>query len=344
MFNNPTKFLFLMTLMSGTLISVSANSWFGAWIGLEINLLSFIPLMITPNNLLSSEASLKYFLTQALASATLLFTVILSSLITSFPSSLIINDSFLTMMINSTLLLKMGAAPFHFWFPGVMEGLNWMNSLILMTWQKIAPLMLLSYNLQANLFISTVILLSVIIGSLGGLNQTSLRKILAYSSINHLGWLISAMLLGESLWNMYFMMYTFLTCTIIFMLQTFKLFHMNQVFSLNSTSPVVKFAFFTTFLSLGGLPPFMGFLPKWIIIQSMVEANLIFTISLMVIMTLITLFYYLRLSFGAFMLTYSETLWNINLSFNNLNQLLALSLSMVSTLGLVFCSLLYHIV
>uniref|UniRef100_UPI003001FE57 NADH dehydrogenase subunit 2 n=1 Tax=Perlodinella shennongjia TaxID=3111799 RepID=UPI003001FE57 len=344
MFNNPTKLLFLMTLMSGTLISVSANSWFGAWIGLEINLLSFIPLMITPNNLLSSEASLKYFLTQALASATLLFVVILSSLITSFPSSLIINDSFLTMLINSTLLLKMGAAPFHFWFPGVMEGLSWINSLILMTWQKIAPLMLMSYNLQANLFLSLVIILSVAIGSLGGLNQTSLRKILAYSSINHLGWLISAMMLGENMWNMYFMMYTFLTCTIIFMLQVFKLFHINQIFSLNSTSPIIKFAFFTTFLSLGGLPPFMGFFPKWMIIQSMVEANMIFTISLMVVMTLITLFYYLRLSFGAFMLTYSETLWNLNMNFNSFNQLLALSLSMVSTLGLVFCSLLYHII
>nr|UJG45215.1 NADH dehydrogenase subunit 2 [Perlodes microcephalus] len=344
MFNNPTKFLFIMTLMSGTLISVSANSWFGAWIGLEINLLSFIPLMITPNNLLSSEASLKYFLTQALASATLLFTVILSSLITSFPPSLIIDNSFLVMLINSTLLLKMGAAPFHFWFPGVMEGLSWMNSLTLMTWQKIAPLMLLSYNLQSNAFLNVVIVLSVIIGSLGGLNQTSLRKILAYSSINHLGWLISAVLLGENLWNVYFMMYTFLTCTIIFMLHVFKLFHINQIFALNSTSPVVKFALFTTFLSLGGLPPFMGFFPKWLIIQSMVEANLIFTISLMVTMTLITLFYYLRLSFGAFMLTYTETLWNLNTNFNNLNQLLALSLSMISTLGLVFCSLLYHTV
>nr|YP_010238428.1 NADH dehydrogenase subunit 2 [Arcynopteryx dichroa]QTE20438.1 NADH dehydrogenase subunit 2 [Arcynopteryx dichroa] len=343
MFNNPTKLLFLMTLISGTLISVSANSWFGAWIGLEINLLSFIPLMTTPNNLYSSEASLKYFLTQALASATLLFTVILSSLISSFPSSLVMENSFLVMLINSSLMLKMGAAPFHFWFPGVMEGLNWINSLILMTWQKIAPLMLLSYNLHMNLFTAFVIISSVIIGSLGGLNQTSLRKILAYSSINHLGWLISALTLGENLWNMYFFMYSFLTCTIIMMLQTFKLFHINQIFSLNFSPPIIKFALFTTFLSLGGLPPFIGFLPKWIIIQSMVEANLILVVSVMVVMTLITLFYYLRLSFGAFMMTYSETLWNYNFNQNSTVQLLALTLSMVSTLGLIFCSMLYHI-
>nr|QNV11625.1 NADH dehydrogenase subunit 2 [Isoperla grammatica] len=343
MFNNPTKLLFLMTLMSGTLIAVSANSWFGAWIGLEINLLSFIPLMTNPNNLLSSEASLKYFLTQALASATLLFTVILSSLISSFPNSLMIENSILSILINSSLLLKMGAAPFHFWFPGVMEGLNWTNSLTLMTWQKIAPLMLLSYNLTMNTFTALIIVVSVLIGSLGGLNQTSLRKILAYSSINHLGWLIAALALGENLWNMYFIMYSFLSSVIIFILQTFKLFHINQIFSMNFSSPLVKFAIFTSFLSLGGLPPFLGFLPKWIIIQSMVEANLILLISTMVVLTLLTLFYYLRLTFGAFMMTYSETLWNTTYTQNNFLQILVLSFSMISTLGLFFCSMLFHI-
>nr|YP_009229596.1 NADH dehydrogenase subunit 2 [Pteronarcella badia]ALT66153.1 NADH dehydrogenase subunit 2 [Pteronarcella badia] len=343
MLNNPTKFLFLMTLMSGTLISVSANSWFGAWIGLEINLLSFIPLMTNSSNLLSTEASLKYFLTQALASATLLFTIILSALIFSSPSSLLLTNSYLNILINSSLLLKMGAAPFHFWFPGVMEGLNWMNGLMLMTWQKIAPLMLLSYNLNLNTFIFFTIVLSVTIGSLGGLNQTSLRKILAYSSINHLGWLIAALTLGENLWGIYFAIYVFLSSTIIFMLQSFKLFHVSQVFSLNYTPPVIKFSLFVTLLSLGGLPPFIGFFPKWIIIQSLTEANLPLLVTLMVVMTLITLFYYLRTGFGAFMLTYSESLWSFTTSQNSITHIIALTLAMISTLGLTFSTIMYHI-
>nr|WEY03880.1 NADH dehydrogenase subunit 2 [Sweltsa sp.] len=341
MFNNPTKFLFIMTLMSGTLITVSANSWFGAWMGLEINLLSFIPLMSTSRNLFSNEASLKYFLTQALASATLLFAVILSSLSFSLPNTLEMSFTPLTTLINSSLMLKMGAAPFHFWFPGVMEGLSWMNSLTLMTWQKIAPLMLLSYNLTMNTFISLVIVSSVIIGSLGGLTQTSLRKILAYSSINHLGWLISALILGENLWMLYMTTYMFLSTAIVFMFNAFKLSHVNQIFSMNYSPPIIKFSLFTTLLSLGGLPPFLGFLPKWLIIQSMVEANLMPIITTMVVMTLITLFYYLRLSFGAFMLTYSETLWNFNHSQNNLNHTTALNLAILSILGLPLCSLLY---
>nr|YP_009630380.1 NADH dehydrogenase subunit 2 [Neuroperla schedingi]QBP33896.1 NADH dehydrogenase subunit 2 [Neuroperla schedingi] len=341
MLNNPTKLLFTMTLMTGTLITISANSWFGAWMGLEINLLSFIPLMTNTKNLLSTEASLKYFLTQALASATLLMAVILAALMLSTPESFLIKNSFLTTLINSTLLLKMGAAPFHFWFPGVMEGLNWLNSLMLMTWQKIAPLILISYNLKINLFMSLIIVLCILVGSLGGFNQTSLRKILAYSSINHLGWMLAALSIGENLWLLYFSVYTFLSFAMVYMFNNFKVFHIQQVFSLNYISPVNKFALFITLLSLGGLPPFLGFLPKWIIIQNMVQTGHLTLITLMVTLTLITLFYYVRTSFSAFMLTYSETTWSQPLVSMKIN-VLTLMLSIMSTLGLTLCTLMFN--
>nr|QBP33883.1 NADH dehydrogenase subunit 2 [Klapopteryx armillata] len=342
MFNNSTKLLFTLTLMTGSLIAVSANSWFGAWIGLEINLLSFIPLMTNSRNLLSTEASLKYFLTQALASATLLMAVILSALIFSSPDSLLIKNNFLTTIISSTLMLKMGAAPFHFWFPGVMEGLNWLNGLMLMTWQKIAPLMLLSYNLYMNTFTATIIIISILIGSLGGFNQTSLRKILAYSSINHLGWMIAALLLSEGLWVFYFCIYSFLTSAMVLMFNNFKLFHLNQIFALNYISPVHKFALFITLLSLGGLPPFLGFLPKWLVIQNMVQSGYLVVITSMVILTLITLFYYVRTSFGAFMLTYAESVWNPQQPHHNIHSP-TLLLSIASTLGLFICTLVFNI-
>nr|YP_010146021.1 NADH dehydrogenase subunit 2 [Amphinemura bulla]QQO80912.1 NADH dehydrogenase subunit 2 [Amphinemura bulla] len=343
MINNPTKFLFLLTLMGGTLISTSANSWFGAWMGLEINLLSFIPLMTNSKNLFSTEASLKYFLVQALASASLLMTVILGSLMFNptlpNPDSLIVINT----LISGALLLKMGAAPFHFWFPGVMEGLNWTNGLMLLTWQKIAPLMLISYSFKMNTFFSLIIVLSVIIGSLGGFNQTSIRKILAYSSINHLGWLLAAMASGENVWTIYFLIYTFLSFAIIFMMNSFKLSHINQIFSLSTINPIHKFAFFVTLLSLGGLPPFLGFMPKWIVIQNMVTLGNTFIITLMVVTTLITLFYYLRTTFGAFMLTYTETLWSSPTPINSSIYTTSLFLAILSTLGLSIISLIHSI-
>nr|QOL00725.1 NADH dehydrogenase subunit 2 [Ruspolia lineosa] len=340
MFLNSSKMLFISCLMLGTLISISANSWLGVWMGLEINLLSFIPLMTNQNNMLTTEASLKYFLIQAFASAILLFSIISSYIVSSLMFQFTI-DFPLSTLISSALLLKMGAAPFHFWFPGTMEGLNWWNCFILMTWQKIAPMILLSYTIKMDLFFTLIIIMCTIIGSLGGLNQTSLRKLMAYSSINHLGWMIAALMMGENLWIFYFSMYSFLSASIIFLFNCFDIFHINQNYFLMNNHPIIKFYFFIAFLSLGGLPPFLGFLPKWIVIQSLSETNQLFIIIVMVTMTLITLFYYLRITFSAILLAYSNTKWNLY-SPINFNLFVKISiLASISTFGLALITLVY---
>nr|UYG48402.1 NADH dehydrogenase subunit 2 [Chrysops sp.] len=340
MFKNSSKILFFSTLMMGTLITVSSNSWLSAWMGLEINLLSFIPLMIDTNNLMSTEASLKYFLTQALASSILLFAVIMSMLKFNFIFQLNLNYSYTNLIILSSLMLKSGAAPFHFWFPGVMEGLSWVNNLILMTWQKIAPMMLISYIINKNFFIF-IIIMSMIIGSLGGLNQTSLRKIMAFSSINHLGWMLAAMISNETLWLFYFLMYSFLSFTIVFLFNVFKLFHINQVFSLFFSSKILKFSLFMNLLSLGGLPPFLGFLPKWLVIQQLSMNYQLMLLIFMTSLTLITLYFYLRISYSAFMLNYSESNWFNNSNLNNFNMIFYSILSFISLFGLFIISMIY---
>nr|YP_010046660.1 NADH dehydrogenase subunit 2 [Ochlerotatus nigrithorax]QPJ78591.1 NADH dehydrogenase subunit 2 [Ochlerotatus nigrithorax] len=333
--------IFLIMLISGSLITISSNSWLGAWMGLEINLLSFIPLMNEgKKNLMTSESSLKYFLTQAFASSILLFAIILMMLF--FNSNWMINNNFNDLLILSTLLLKSGAAPFHFWFPGVMEGLNWINSLILMTWQKIAPLMLISYNMNYNFFLISIIL-SMIIGALGGLNQTSLRKLMAFSSINHLGWMLMAMMNNELLWFTYFLLYSILSMSIVLMFNNFKLFHFNQIFNLSMMNPSIKFFMFLNLLSLGGLPPFLGFLPKWLVIQNLVELNQIFLLFIAVCLTLITLYYYLRMSYSIYMLNYNKNSWMMMNSYNNKNMNLILTMNFISIMGLVIITLIYLI-
>nr|YP_009349792.1 NADH dehydrogenase subunit 2 [Zichya baranovi]AQM39863.1 NADH dehydrogenase subunit 2 [Zichya baranovi] len=339
MFMSPAKILFMFTLMLGTLISVTSTSWLGIWMGLEINLLSFIPLMTNTKNIMSTEAALKYFLIQALASALLLFSIIIMS---SWPNLPLTQNNIFYTMISSTLLLKMGAAPFHFWFPGVMEGLSWENCFILMTWQKIAPLMLLSYVLETSMFITFIILSSIIIGSLGGLNQSSLRKLMAYSSINHVGWMISAMTVGENMWELYFLIYLILSLSIILMFSLFEVYHINQNFLTLTDNRNSKVLMFLLLLSLGGLPPFLGFLPKWLIIQTLSELNYQFTIVIMVITTLITLFYYLRLTFTAFLFSYTELKSYSTAYYNPSTYLLILVLTSLSTLGLPISSILYY--
>nr|UFZ12891.1 NADH dehydrogenase subunit 2 [Neoneuromus ignobilis] len=327
---NFSKMIFFVCLISGTLITISSNSWLGAWMGLEINLLCFIPLMSSTKNLISNESALKYFLAQALASSILLFSIISMSL---EEGTFFFNKINLTqIMLNSALLLKLGAAPFHFWFPSVMEGLNWFNSLILMTWQKIAPIILISYD-NKPFFIYMAIILSLIIGAIGGFNQTNLRTLMAFSSINHLGWILSALLISESLWITYFLFYVFLSISIISIFMNFKIYHFIQINSHLKSSNMTKFFLFSNLLSMGGLPPFLGFLPKLIVIQNLIKINDFFKIFIMVMTALITLFFYIRISYSSFMIFSINMKWSK--SFYK-NKLFLLTMNSISIFGLIF--------
>nr|AVN67678.1 NADH dehydrogenase subunit 2 [Symploce pallens] len=331
--------LFFTTLISGIMITISSNSWLGAWMGLEINLLSFIPIMTSNENIYTTEASLKYFLVQALASTILLFLVMSKAMLEDMFS--MFNSNLSSIIMMTPLLLKGGAAPLHWWFPSVMEGLSWSNCFILMTVQKLAPLILISYSLKSSLFSSFIIITSVFIGAVGGYNQISIRKIITYSSINHMGWMLSAMLLGENFWMMYFLIYTFLTLTILSIISPFQISFVNQSFLLNNDNPIMKFLLFTSLLSLGGLPPFLGFLPKWMIIQAMSNNNMILLITIMVILSLITLYYYLRISYSSFMILHSEPSWNIQT--HNNKMMVTMFLSFISILGLLMCTVIISI-
>uniref|UniRef100_A0AB39A6P0 NADH-ubiquinone oxidoreductase chain 2 n=1 Tax=Demicryptochironomus spatulatus TaxID=3231394 RepID=A0AB39A6P0_9DIPT len=339
MLKNSYKMLFLFTLFLGTMISICSSSWFSVWMGLEINLLSFIPLTMKLNNLFSSEASLKYFLTQAFASSMLLFSIILYSFFIEWNILLNFNSK-IYIILASALMLKMGMAPFHFWFPIVMEGLNWVNNIILMTWQKIAPIVLLSFCLN-NIFFYFTIILSVIFGSLGGLNQTSLRKLMAFSSINHLGWMVAGILNNQNIWKIYFIFYSLLSIIVIFMFNNLKIFNLNQIYSSFNFKFLTKTIIFIPLLSLGGLPPFLGFFPKWMMINLLVNMNLIFLLILMINFTLITLYFYLRISYSAFLLNHNEMNWNFNYHFNFKKKMIFSIFLFISIFGLMFINIFF---
>nr|AML26448.1 NADH dehydrogenase subunit 2 [Staphylinidae sp. BMNH 1274643] len=326
--------LFLFSMMIGSLISISASTWMGMWIGLEINLLSIIPLMNNKNNIFSSEASMKYFITQAMASTILLFSIIIMS--KNF--NLIWNNNMYLIIFNSSLLTKMGAAPFHFWFPEVVEGLSWMNCYIIFTWQKIAPMIIFMYSTLFPNFLFMIIVLSMLIGGIMGFNQISLRKILAYSSINHIGWMISSMFFMENIWMLYFSIYSLISINIIFILKIFNIFYIKQLISNLNNNFMMKLIFILNFMSLGGLPPFIGFLPKWLAIQSLITHNFMFLAFLMVITTLLTLYYYIRLTFPTLMLNSNE----INFSSQNQNNNFFMSMNMMMTLMLIISTLLFN--
>nr|ALO70252.1 NADH deshydrogenase subunit 2 [Aleochara sp. 1 EF-2015]ALO70261.1 NADH deshydrogenase subunit 2 [Aleochara sp. 2 EF-2015] len=305
---------FTLILMTGSMISISSNSLMGMWMGLEINLLAFIPLIQIKNNSFSSESSLKYFLSQALASTIFLFSIIILSKNFLMVKNI---ENLVLMMFNSALLMKMGMAPFHFWFPEVIEGLSWLNSLILLTWQKITPMVLVMYNLNFQYFFFIIIIFSMIISSIMGINQVSLRKILAYSSINHMAWMISAMFFSETIWFYYLIIYFILTLNIWFLLMNFNIFFMNQLIISLKNNFLLKIIFSFNFLSLGGLPPFLGFFPKWLTIQYMINSNWMMLSFFMILITLFTLFYYMRLIFNILILNYDNLNYLMNINYKN---------------------------
>nr|YP_010415034.1 NADH dehydrogenase subunit 2 [Agrilus ornatus]URW97755.1 NADH dehydrogenase subunit 2 [Agrilus ornatus] len=308
------KLIFSLTLTIGTLITISSNSWLGVWMGLEINLLSFIPLMNnSASKNKSSEAALKYFITQALASMILLMAMMINSFISTFPWNFQI-ETVTSMCMTTALLLKTGAAPFHFWFPEVMEGLSWMSALTLLTWQKIAPMATLMY-IHANENLLTISLLcSTVVGGLMGLNQTSMRKILSYSSINHLGWMIAAMIFTEILWKWYFIIYSAMNLMIIWILNKINISNISQLLAVGSIHPQMKIFLISNFFSMGGIPPFIGFLPKWLTIQALVTNQMYLVACLLIVITLVTLYFYMRITMPSFNLSSSSLILSTSLT------------------------------
>ena len=198
--------------------------------------------------------------------------------------------------------------------------------------------MLLSYTLITQISIP-IIILSVIIGSLGGLNQTSLRKVIAFSSINHIGWMIAAIRTNNNLWIIYFAFYSFISIVLIIFFNSIKSFHINQIFLYPFQSNVLKFCLFINFLSLGGLPPFLGFTPKWLVIQTLSRNLQLFLLTIIVLCTIITLFFYLRITFSAFMLNYPINTWKQLSLVKNPQTYLFIIISFLNISGLILITI-----
>nr|YP_010957057.1 NADH dehydrogenase subunit 2 [Naucrates ductor]WMY90319.1 NADH dehydrogenase subunit 2 [Naucrates ductor] len=291
--------LLLFGLGLGTTITFASSHWLLAWMGLEINTLAIIPLMAQHHHPRAVEATTKYFLTQATAAAMLLFASTTNAWLTGEWGIQQMSHPLPTTMITLALALKIGLAPMHSWMPEVLQGLDLTTGLIMSTWQKLAPFALL---LQIHPDNSTVLislgLTSTLVGGWGGLNQTQLRKILAYSSIAHLGWMTLVLQFAPSLTLLTLLTYFVMTFS------AFLVFKLNKATTVNSLAiswakaPVLTSLAPLVLLSLGGLPPLTGFLPKWLILQELTKQNLPLLATFAALTALLSLYFYLRLSYA----------------------------------------------
>nr|WAO28736.1 NADH dehydrogenase subunit 2 [Megascolecidae sp. BS2]WAO28749.1 NADH dehydrogenase subunit 2 [Megascolecidae sp. BS7] len=288
---SPATMLTMSTLITSTMMALSSTNWMFLWASMELNLLSFIPILMSSKSNQETEGSIKYFLAQALGSALLLT----SSIMMWSPFSPL--PALVAPILVVSVLLKLGSAPCHFWYPSVMSSISWISCTILSSWQKLAPLTILVFFTKQTLSSLVMMMagMNALIGGIMGMNQSQLRSIMAYSSIGHLGWMMSFMLLDKPMMSMfYFTIYCSLIIPLFMLLNTMNLTTSKQLSKITMIAPTAQLMMSILLISLAGLPPLTGFMPKMLAIMMLANHNTPIIIIL-IIGSLMNLFFYLNI-------------------------------------------------
>nr|YP_009024481.1 NADH dehydrogenase subunit 2 [Margaritifera dahurica]AGZ13308.1 NADH dehydrogenase subunit 2 [Margaritifera dahurica] len=282
---SPHKLLFMFLMTTSTMMVLSSSNWLTTWMGLEINMLGFIPLMYYKITANESETVVKYLVPQSLGS-----TIFIMGALISYHSNS------MQILMPIAMCLKLGAAPLHLWFPAVMSGLSLTPAFILLTWQKIAPIFAIS---SMNPSLATKILpiagISALWGGIGGLNQTDLRLLLSYSSIAHTGWMLAGITAPEPVLTLYLMTYVLINISLFIALTQNSVKTHKQFFPV-SQKPYESFLLAITILSLGGLPPLTGFAMKLLVLMFTQAKTII--LAMLISGAIMSLYYYLSLTFS----------------------------------------------
>nr|AXP34555.1 NADH dehydrogenase subunit 2 [Myrmelastes schistaceus] len=299
--NPQAKLLSITSLLLGTTITISSNHWMMAWTGLEINTLAILPLISKSHHPRAVEATTKYFLVQAAASALLLFSSMTNAWHTGQWDITQLSHPTSCLLLTTAISIKLGLVPFHFWFPEVLQGTSLATGLLLATALKFPPItlfLLTSSSLNPTL-LTLMAIASTALGGWAGLNQTQTRKIMAFSSISHLGWMAIILVYNPKLTLITFYIYCLMTIPIFLTLNTIKTLKLATMSTTWTKTPSLTATLMLMLLSLAGLPPLTGFLPKWLIIQELTKQEMTPTATIIALLSLLGLFFYLRLAYCA---------------------------------------------
>nr|ACD12939.1 NADH dehydrogenase subunit 2 [Cathartes aura] len=335
--NPHAKLISSLSLLLGTTITISSNHWVMAWTGLEINTLAIIPLISKSHHPRAIEAAIKYFLVQAAASALVLFSSMCNAWATGQWDITQLTHPTSSLLLTTAIAMKLGLVPFHFWFPEVLQGSSLITALLLSTMMKFPPITLLfltSHSLNPTL-LTIMAIASTALGGWMGLNQTQVRKILAFSSISHLGWMAAIIIYSPKLTLLTFYMYSLMTAAVFLTLNTTKALNLPMVMTAWTKTPTLSATLMLALLSLAGLPPLTGFLPKWLIIQELTKQEMTTTATIIALLSLLGLFFYLRLAYYSTITLPPNTTnhmkqWHTNMSTSTLTATLtSLSISLL---------------
>lgn len=310
----------------GMMVIVSAHSFITLFLGLELfSLPIYAMIALQRESSVCSEAAIKYFVIGSLASGMMLYGI---SMLYGAAKSLDIGAVAKVIMQTSTthemvlvfglvfvivgLVFKLGAVPFHMWVPDVYEGAPTPVVLFLGTASKIAALGLVfrlltealgGLNIQWQELLILVAILSMAVGNLAAIVQKNIKRMLAYSSIAHMGYMILGLLtatpMGYGAALFYMITYALMTLAafgLITMMNYsgYEASDIDDLRGLNSRNPWLALMMLFTMFSLAGVPPLVGFMAKVSVLEALISAHLVWLAALALLFAIIGAYYYIR--------------------------------------------------
>lgn len=314
--------ILLVTL--GIMLLVSSNELILLYLSLElISLTSYVLAGINVYSEKSTEAGYKYFILGSLNSGILLLGMAIIFALTAETNLTNIgyyityaSDDKLALQVAAGMILfaflfKLAAAPFHSWAVDVYDGANTIITAFFTIVPKIAILYTIINILfgaffaiysDLNIIIQLSIVLSMFIGCITGLNQTKIKRLLAYSAISNIGIVLLGVLPGTILSIqtsiIYLIIYIIISINIFtILLSIFKnsTIFITELAGLSRFNPILAITFTLVLLSLAGVPPLAGFLTKYLVLVSAIENNYLFLAIIVIVASVISGFYYLRI-------------------------------------------------
>nr|YP_010564871.1 NADH dehydrogenase subunit 2 [Pallenopsis pilosa]UZA61326.1 NADH dehydrogenase subunit 2 [Pallenopsis pilosa] len=304
-----SKFMLMIMLLLSMMWSLSSNTWFSVWMGMEMNTMMIIPLMLMNLNQQFSESTMKYFLIQAISS--MMFIMLMMNM--NNPLYIMLNNNMITTLMMMSMMLKIGMFPFLFWYSEILSKASFLSMKLIMTLQKIIPMSMMMFmiNKNTNMMFMLIVMINSITGSIIALNQINMKKIMAYSSITHMSWMIMSMFMDMSMFIIFFLIYSNILFTLLKFIKMYSIKSLNQMFMMKNLIMNMNI------LSMAGLPPFSGFMMKWFIIELMMKKNLIILSMTMIMSSVISLYFYSRMMMLSLMMSNLKNKWHKNFNINN---------------------------
>ena len=345
--------LFILFAILGSFVLISSDNFLTAFIGLELQSLSlYLMAAFNTKNLNSNEAGIKYFSLGALSSGFLLFGISMIYFDTaSFSFQNLDNYSTISevglALVLIALFFKVSAAPFHIWTPDVYEGSPTISTLFFATLPKFASLIFLfriyhELNIpkieSLHYIFQIVCAISLLVGVYGAITQKIIKRLLAFSSINHIGFMLLAIMsyqyMSEGTIFFYLIIYlitTFGVFSVILNLRTSEgeITLLTGLNGLKASSRSKAISMLVFLFSLAGIPPFAGFFAKFFILSASINEGFYILSVIAVISSVIAAFYYLSVIKNMF---FNESETELLLDNNRLSSFIFISSAIIITL------------